>query len=98
MQAFAFFKVDEMAPVSYMANVKGKGIRHIQDLAYRFADDNGLGYWHITYHQGRGTICQQSRPSIRAPFTRNKINPPVQSFGPFLGPFFVLLTAPCGVA
>jgi len=65
MQAFAFFKVDELAPVSYMANVKGRGIRHIQDLAYRFADDNGLGYWHITYHQGRDDM-----PTIKAKHSR----------------------------
>ena len=66
MQAFAFFKVDELAPVSYMANVKGRGIRHIQDLAYRFADDNGLGYWQITYHQDPDDLstikAKHSRP------------------------------------
>ena len=65
MQAFAFFKVDRLAPVSYMANLKGRGIRHIQDLAYRFADDNGLGYWHITYHQGRDDM-----PTIKAKHSR----------------------------
>lgn len=65
MQALAVFKMDRLAPVSYMANVEGRGIRHIQDLAYRFADDNGLGYWHITYHQGRDDM-----PTIKAKHSR----------------------------
>ena len=65
MQALAVFKMDSLAPVSYMANVKGKGIRHIQTLAYRFADDNGLDYWHITYNQGR-----EDMPTIKAKHSR----------------------------
>jgi hypothetical protein len=53
MQALAIFKTKELAPVSYIANIRGRGIKHIQTLAYRFADDNGLGYSHITYHKHR---------------------------------------------
>ena len=53
MQALAIFKNKELAPVSYIANIRGRGIKHIQTLAYRFADDNGLGYTHITYHKTR---------------------------------------------
>ena len=66
MQAIAVFKIDRLAPVSYMANIKGRGIKHIQTLAYRFADDSGLGYWHITYDKTRDDMptikSRQSRP------------------------------------
>ncbi len=61
MDAIAVFKIDELAPVSYMANIKGRGIKHIQTLAYRFADDNGLGYWHVKYHKTRDDM-----PTIKA--------------------------------
>jgi|13_taG_2_1085334.scaffolds.fasta_scaffold44561_3 hypothetical protein len=66
MDAIAVFKIDRLAPVSYMANIKGRGIKHIQTLAYRFADDNGLGYSHITYNKTRDDMptikARQSRP------------------------------------
>ena len=53
MQALAIFKNKELAPVSYIANVRGRGIKHIQTLAYRFADANGFNYSHITYYKRR---------------------------------------------
>jgi hypothetical protein len=53
MQALAIFKNKELAPVSYIANIRGRGIKHIQTLAYRFADDNGFKYSHITYYKNR---------------------------------------------
>jgi len=53
MQALAIFKNKELAPVSYIANIRGQGVRHIQTLAYRFADDHGFNYSHITYHKHR---------------------------------------------
>ncbi len=53
MQALAIFKNKELAPVSYIANIRGRGIRHIQTLAYRFADANGFEYSHITYYKHR---------------------------------------------
>tara|TARA_R110000823_G_scaffold114309_2_gene236475 strand:+ start:66 stop:281 length:216 start_codon:yes stop_codon:yes gene_type:complete len=53
MQALAIFKNKELAPVSYIANIRGRGIRHIQTLAYRFADEHGFNYSHITYHKHR---------------------------------------------
>jgi hypothetical protein len=53
MQALVIFKNDRLAPVSYMANIRGRGIKHIQTLAYRLADDNGFKYSHITYHKHR---------------------------------------------
>ena len=53
MQALAIFKSKELAPVSYIANVRGRGIKHIQNLAYRFADEHGFNYSHITYHKHR---------------------------------------------
>ena len=53
MQALAIFKNKELAPVSYIANIRGRGIKHIQTLAYRFADANGFNYSHITYHKNR---------------------------------------------
>jgi len=66
MQALAIFKNDRLAPVSYIANIRGRGIQHIQTLAYRFADDNGFNYSHITYYKNRGeysTIAaKQSSP------------------------------------
>ena len=65
MQALAVFKIDELAPVSYMANIRGRGIKHIQTLAYRFADDNGLGYSHIIYNKTRDDM-----PTIKARHSR----------------------------
>ena len=53
MQALAVFQNDRLAPISYIANVRGRGIKHIQTLAYRFADDNGFNYSHITYYKHR---------------------------------------------
>ena len=53
MQALAIFKDKELAPVSYIANVRGRGIKHIQTLAYRFADQHGFNYSHITYYKHR---------------------------------------------
>ena len=53
MQALAIFKNKELAPVSYIANVRGRGIKHIQTLAYRFADEHGFNYSHITYDKHR---------------------------------------------
>ena len=53
MQALAIFKNKELAPVSYIANIRGRGIKHIQTLAYRFADANGFKYSHITYYKHR---------------------------------------------
>lgn len=53
MQALAIFKNDRLAPVSYIANIRGRGIKHIQTLAYRFADENGFNYSHITYYKNR---------------------------------------------
>ena len=53
MQALVIFKNDRLAPVSYIANIRGRGIKHIQTLAYRFADDNGFNYSHITYYKNR---------------------------------------------
>ena len=53
MQALAIFKNDRLAPVSYIANIRGCGIKHIQTLAYRFADDHGFKYSHITYYKNR---------------------------------------------
>jgi hypothetical protein len=53
MKALAIFKNERLAPVSYIANIRGRGIKHIQTLAYRFADDNGLNYSHITYYKNR---------------------------------------------
>jgi|TARA_B110000879_G_scaffold35783_1_gene49390 hypothetical protein len=54
MQALAIFKNKELAPVSYIANIRGRGIKHIQTLAYRFADEHGFNYSHITYYKHRG--------------------------------------------
>ena len=66
MQALAIFKNDRLAPVSYIANIRGRGIKHIQTLAYRFADDNGFNYSHIVYHDGRDDMtiiaAKQSTP------------------------------------
>ena len=60
------FKNKELAPVSYIANIRGRGIKHIQTLAYRFADNNGFNYTHITYYKHRdeySTIAaKQSTP------------------------------------
>ena len=53
MHALAIFKTKELAPVSYIANIRGRGIKHIQTLAYRFADDNGFNHSHITYYKHR---------------------------------------------
>ena len=53
MQALVIFKNERLAPVSYIANIRGRGIKHIQTLAYRFADDNGFNYSHITYYKSR---------------------------------------------
>ena len=53
MKALAVFKNKELAPVSYIANIRGRGIKHIQTLAYRFADNNGFNYTHITYYKHR---------------------------------------------
>lgn len=53
MQALAVFKNKELAPVSYIANIRGRGIKHLQTLAYRFADENGFNYSHITYYETR---------------------------------------------
>ena len=53
MQALAIFKNDRLAPVSYMANIRGRGIKHIQTLAYRFADDHGFNYSHISFSYSR---------------------------------------------
>ena len=53
MQALAVFQNDRLAPISYIANIRGRGIKHIQTLAYRFADANGFKYSHITYYKRR---------------------------------------------
>ena len=53
MQALAIFKNKELAPVSYIANIRGRGIKHIQTLAYRFADEHGFNYSHLTYYKHR---------------------------------------------
>jgi hypothetical protein len=53
MKALAIFKNDRLAPVSYMANIRGRGIKHIQTLAYRFADDHGFNYSYITFSYSR---------------------------------------------
>ena len=53
MKALAIFKNDRLAPVSYIANIRGRGIKHIQALAYRFADDNGFNYSYIVYLEWR---------------------------------------------
>ncbi len=61
MDAIAVFKIDRLAPVSYMANIKGRGIKHVDTLVYRFADNNNFGYWHVTYNKSRDDM-----PTIKA--------------------------------